>query len=86
MKPRQVILILIMELSILNLSVICVTIMSLFFLLQDQEEAVQEGDSTLQDLYLQTEMKNNRSTEASEAEEEDEDEGVGQGMPMSISK
>ncbi|KAG7221883.1 hypothetical protein INR49_016909 [Caranx melampygus] len=52
---------------------------------KDQEEAVQEGDSTLQDLYLQTEVKNNRSTEASEAEEEDEDEGDGQGMPMSIS-
>lgn len=56
-------------------------------LLQDQEEAAaQGGDSTLQDLYLQTEMKNNRSSEASEAEEEDEDEGLRQGMPMSISK
>ncbi|XP_023273199.1 pericentriolar material 1 protein isoform X2 [Seriola lalandi dorsalis] len=52
---------------------------------KDQDEAEQEGDSTLQDLYLQTEMKNKRSSEASEVEEEDEDEGVGQGMPMSIS-
>ncbi|XP_044046674.1 pericentriolar material 1 protein isoform X2 [Siniperca chuatsi] len=53
--------------------------------LKDQDEAEQEGDTTLQDLYLQTERKNSRSSEASEVEEEDEDEGVGQGMPLSIS-
>ncbi|XP_071361742.1 pericentriolar material 1 protein isoform X4 [Trachinotus anak] len=52
---------------------------------KDLHEAEQEADSTLQDLYLQTEMKNNRSSEASEVEEEDDDEGVGQGMPLSIS-
>ncbi|XP_032356497.1 pericentriolar material 1 protein isoform X4 [Etheostoma spectabile] len=49
---------------------------------KDQDEANQEGDSTLQDLYLHTETKNCRSSEASEVEE---DEGDGQGIPLSIS-
>ncbi|XP_029356962.1 pericentriolar material 1 protein [Echeneis naucrates] len=52
---------------------------------RDQNEAEQEGDSHLQDLYLQTEMKNNRSSEGSEVEEDDEDEQDGQEMPLSIS-
>lgn len=56
------------------------------FVCQDQDEAEQEGDSTLQELYLQTERKNSRSSDASEVEEEDEDEGDGQGIPLSISK
>uniref|UniRef100_A0A8D2ZGA6 Pericentriolar material 1 n=1 Tax=Scophthalmus maximus TaxID=52904 RepID=A0A8D2ZGA6_SCOMX len=52
-----------------------------------RDEAEQEGYSTLQELYLQTEMKNNnnRSSEASEVEEEDEDEEDGQEMLLSIS-
>lgn len=54
---------------------------------KDRDEAEQEGYSTLQELYLQTEMKNNnnRSSEASEVEEEDEDEEDGQEMLLSIS-
>lgn len=52
-------------------------------LLQDRDEAEQERDSTLQELYLQTERKNSRSSDASEAEEEEEDR---QGIPLSISK
>uniref|UniRef100_A0A3Q1FBG7 Pericentriolar material 1 n=1 Tax=Acanthochromis polyacanthus TaxID=80966 RepID=A0A3Q1FBG7_9TELE len=62
----------------------CVTFTSPVYF-QDQGETEKEGASTLQELYLQTEMKNNRSSEASEAEEEDEDEGDGQGVPLSIS-
>ncbi|TKS68424.1 Pericentriolar material 1 protein [Collichthys lucidus] len=53
--------------------------------LKDQDEAEQEGASTLQELYMQTERKSSRSNEASEVEEEDEDEGRGQGIPLSIS-
>lgn len=56
------------------------------FLYQDQDEAEQEGDLTLQDLFPQMERKDNRSSEASEAEEEDEDEGGRQGIPLSISE
>uniref|UniRef100_A0A3Q1ICI7 Pericentriolar material 1 protein C-terminal domain-containing protein n=1 Tax=Anabas testudineus TaxID=64144 RepID=A0A3Q1ICI7_ANATE len=52
---------------------------------KDQDEAEQEGDSTLQELYLQTDMKNGQSSEASEVEEEDDEEGDGQRMPLSIS-
>ncbi|XP_034404545.1 pericentriolar material 1 protein isoform X3 [Cyclopterus lumpus] len=48
---------------------------------KDQDEAEQEVN--LQELYLQTEMKNGRSSVASE--EEDEDEEDGQGIPLSIS-
>uniref|UniRef100_A0A672ZJA8 Pericentriolar material 1 n=1 Tax=Sphaeramia orbicularis TaxID=375764 RepID=A0A672ZJA8_9TELE len=51
-------------------------------------EAEQDADSahqTQQELYLQTERKDNKSSEASEAEEEDEDEGDRQGIPLSIS-
>ncbi|XP_029012160.1 pericentriolar material 1 protein isoform X2 [Betta splendens] len=50
---------------------------------KDQDEAEQAGDSTLQELYLQTEKKNSQSSEASDLEEEDE--GHGQRMPLSIS-
>uniref|UniRef100_A0A8C2ZV87 Pericentriolar material 1 n=1 Tax=Cyclopterus lumpus TaxID=8103 RepID=A0A8C2ZV87_CYCLU len=42
-----------------------------------------EQEVNLQELYLQTEMKNGRSSVASE--EEDEDEEDGQGIPLSIS-
>lgn len=59
--------------------------MPLFFL-QDQDEAEQEGDPALQELYLQTGRKNSRGSDASEVEEEDEDEGAVQGIPLSISK
>uniref|UniRef100_UPI0037E9A1CA pericentriolar material 1 protein n=1 Tax=Semicossyphus pulcher TaxID=241346 RepID=UPI0037E9A1CA len=52
---------------------------------KDQEEAEQEGDSTLKELYLQTERKDSRGSEASDVEEEDEEEGDGQGRPLSIS-
>ncbi|XP_063739856.1 pericentriolar material 1 protein isoform X3 [Eleginops maclovinus] len=52
---------------------------------KDQDEAEQEGATSLQELYLQTEMKNIRSSEASEGEEEDEDEQDGQGICLSIS-
>lgn len=84
MKTRQVILILIIKLSIPFITPVnCVTITSLFFF-KDQDEAEQEGNSTLQELYLQTEIKNGQSSEASEVEEEDE--GDGQRMPLSISK
>ncbi|KAK2817234.1 hypothetical protein Q5P01_025425 [Channa striata] len=52
---------------------------------KDQDETEQNGESTLQELYLQTEVKNSRSSENSEVEEEDEEEGDGQIMPLSIS-
>uniref|UniRef100_A0A7N9B0H2 Pericentriolar material 1 n=1 Tax=Mastacembelus armatus TaxID=205130 RepID=A0A7N9B0H2_9TELE len=51
--------------------------------LKDQDEAEQEDNPTLQELYLQTETNNNRSSEASEVE--DDDDGDGQGVPLSIS-
>lgn len=54
--------------------------------LQDQDEAEQDGYSALQALCPPGEGKDHRSSEASEAEEEDEDEGVGQGIPLSISE
>lgn len=56
------------------------------FVLQDQDETEQDGACAIQEPYLQTQMKNNRSSEASEVEEEDEDEEDGQGMPISISE
>ncbi|KAM9314241.1 pericentriolar material 1 protein isoform 2-T2 [Pholidichthys leucotaenia] len=52
---------------------------------KDQNEAELEGAAVLQEHYLQTEMRNGRSSEASEVEEDNEDEGDGQEMPLSIS-
>ncbi|XP_074549222.1 pericentriolar material 1 protein isoform X2 [Halichoeres trimaculatus] len=54
---------------------------------KDQDEAEQEGDSTLKEHCLQTERKNSGGSEASEVEEEEDDDGDGdgQGIPLSIS-
>ncbi|XP_028254425.1 pericentriolar material 1 protein isoform X2 [Parambassis ranga] len=51
---------------------------------KDQDETEQEGASTLQEPDIPSEVKNNRSSEASEVEEDDEDEDR-QGVPLSIS-
>ncbi|XP_071401682.1 pericentriolar material 1 protein isoform X1 [Centroberyx affinis] len=53
---------------------------------KDQDETEQDGDTVLQEPYLQTERKNSGGSEASGVEEEEEDEEEdGQGMPLSIS-
>ncbi|XP_076001355.1 pericentriolar material 1 protein isoform X3 [Genypterus blacodes] len=53
---------------------------------KDQDETEQDGARAIQEPYLQTQRKNNMSSEASEVEEEDEEEEEdGQGMPLSIS-
>lgn len=49
--------------------------------IQEQDEATQEVNTTVQEFYCQTEKKSSRS----EGSEEDEDEGHGEKLPLSIS-
>lgn len=49
--------------------------------IQEQDEATQEVNTTVQEFYCQTEKKSSRS----EGSEEDEDEGHGERLPLSIS-